>query len=69
MKFGDFIDEFHTAQAFVESDSNSAMLVAIVDDKRASIGIEDIDSPEWNEDSFKKGKRDSIKRNHYLIIT
>ena len=57
MKFGDFTDEFHNAQAFVESDSNSAMLVAIVDDKRASIGIEDIDNIEWSEESFSKGKR------------
>ena len=32
------------------------MLVAIVDDKRASIGIEDIDNTEWSEDSFSKGK-------------
>ena len=69
LKFGDFIDEFHTAQAFVESDSNSAMLVGIIDDKRASIGIEDIDNTEWSENSFNKGTRDSRWRYYYVIIT
>ena len=59
MKFGDLTDEFQNAQVFVESDSNSALLVAIIDDKRASIGIEDIDHTEWSEDSFSKGNRDN----------